>query len=309
VGRLTALLVAMLLMVPWALPAAAADPPPTCYGLTATIFGQSGNIFGTPGNDVIVGSDGADTIRAGAGDDVVCAGEGDDVVKGGDGDDLIFGEQGSDTLSGERGDDTIFGDADDGSVVSNPTIYALWDGYGTAFGGCATDQPGFGDDLMTGSSGNDTLLDLCGNNTADGGSGADRVDASGTAKGGSGNDVIVWAYDGLYDGGSHAGYADGGSGNDGYVDGVSVNDGYVYVHGGVAKGGSGNDAVFAEHTGSVAEGGSGRDYVGDYSDSYADIGQPFFHDASGVVTLNGGSAYDTCNTAGDDTLISCENVV
>jgi Ca2+-binding RTX toxin-like protein len=268
-----------------------------CFGLSPTIT-SSGTIVGTSGADVIIGSNGPDTIKGNGGNDTICALGGDDVVNGGSGDDLIFGGAGSDTLHGDRGNDTIFGDAADSVVTrADPDLYYVpWFYYTpTEFGACADQQPGFGDDVLTGGSGSDTLLDVCGNNTGDGGTGADRLDVSGTALGGSGNDPVVWSYDGLFDNGDYAGYADGGSGNDSYV----------YVHGGVAKGGSGRDAVYAEHSGSVAIGGAGNDVVGDYSDS----GLDFFHDASGEVTIDGGSGRDTCLTVGDDTLHSCEIVV
>lgn len=39
--------------------------------MTATIWGQSGTITGTSGNDVIAGSPGPDTIRAGDGVDIL----------------------------------------------------------------------------------------------------------------------------------------------------------------------------------------------------------------------------------------------
>lgn len=272
-------------------PVAAED---VCFEQAATIVG-AGTIVGTPDDDVIVGSSGPDEIRGNGGDDIICGGGGDDVVNGNSGNDLIFGETGNDTLAGDEGDDVLFGDNDSGQVRADDHYILGWVGYypGT-FGGCVNKAPGFGDDLLTGGSGRDRLLDVCGNNTADGGSNVDYLDVSGTAKGGDGNDVAVWAYDGVFDNGQYRGLADGEGGNDRQV----------YVHGGIARGGSGNDGVWAEHDGSEADGGSGSDFVADYSDN------PFsssFHDQTSALSINGGSGWDTCGTAGDDAVFRCED--
>jgi hypothetical protein len=278
------------------IPASPVAAVAVCFGEDATIEG-SGTISGTPEDDVIVGSSGADVIKGNGGDDIICAGGGDDTVNGNSGNDLIFGEAGSDTLAGDAGDDVLVGDADSAAVSEDAGLIVGWQGYLPGFGDCANAQPGFGTDRLTGGSGDDRLFDVCGNNTADGGQGSDFLDVSGTAKGGSGDDVAVWAYDGLYDNGSYRGLADGGSGSETYV----------YVHGGIANGGSGNDGVWAEHTGSAANGGSGSDTLADYSDD------PFsdpFHDDTSEVTLNGGSGWDSCyDTGGDDELVRCDVVL
>ena len=60
-----------------ALAAVAAEEPPTCFGMPATIIGTDDDdtLTGTPGNDVIVGLDGRDVIDStSGGTDRVCAG-------------------------------------------------------------------------------------------------------------------------------------------------------------------------------------------------------------------------------------------
>ncbi len=163
---------------------------------------------------MIRGTDGADQIDGKGGHDIICAEDGDDTVKGGNGNDLIFGGPGSDKLQGDSGNDVIVGNADNEDVEENDSDTG-WSGYyPEERGGCSIDQPGYGNDTLTGGNNNDTLLDACGNNTGDCGSSSDIVEISGTAKGGTGNDPIVWAYDGYFDNGEYSSLADGGSGND-----------------------------------------------------------------------------------------------
>lgn len=87
--------------------------------LPCTISG-SGNIVGTPGDDVICGSPGNDHIDAGAGNDVVYPNNGNDVVAGGPGDDIVFGRRGADRISGDAGHDTLFGDQGNDELLGGP---------------------------------------------------------------------------------------------------------------------------------------------------------------------------------------------
>lgn len=91
-----------------------------CNGLPATIvaLAHGGRLYGTSGNDVIVGSSKRDIIYGGGGNDVICsldgadivyAGRGNDLVFGGNGPDRIFGQWGQDVLNGENGRDRLFG--------------------------------------------------------------------------------------------------------------------------------------------------------------------------------------------------------
>ena len=115
-------------------------------------------IFGTPGNDALVGTDGADQIFGLGGTDVLIGGEGDDslsagapgaggigsVLLGGNGNDMLNGGSGGNVLDGGNGDDTLNGGG-------APDILLGGDGNDTLAGG-----PGA--DLMTGGNGADTFL-------------------------------------------------------------------------------------------------------------------------------------------------------
>ncbi len=105
--------------------------PAQCAGQTADIVGTAGNdvLTGTDKADVILGLDGADTIVGLDGHDVVCGGLGDDVLslggdadlaKGGGGNDRIRGSIGNDVLAGNAGDDNIGGGAGDDALKGGP---------------------------------------------------------------------------------------------------------------------------------------------------------------------------------------------
>jgi hypothetical protein len=102
----------------------AVDPAPTCNGMTATIWVDTGNMIvggpdngqpfvgtlnGTAGGDVIVASASGGPIYAGAGNDTVCGAAGGDVINGEDGADALFGMGGGDVLSGGTGNDSLNG--------------------------------------------------------------------------------------------------------------------------------------------------------------------------------------------------------
>ena len=78
----------------------------TCNGLPATIVATAtGQVMGTPGDDVIVGTAGDDRIFGLGGNDTICALGGNDQITGGDGNDSLFGEAGDDTFFWFPGDD------------------------------------------------------------------------------------------------------------------------------------------------------------------------------------------------------------
>ena len=66
-----------------------------------TITG-SGDIVGTPGDDVICGSPGPDRIAGLEGNDHISGFGGDDQISGGPGNDMIFGGLGNDSITGGR---------------------------------------------------------------------------------------------------------------------------------------------------------------------------------------------------------------
>ena len=134
---------------------ATAQETPTCFGETATLTG-SGFLFGTPGDDVIVGSEDFDLIDGLGGDDRICSLGGDDIVRGG---------QGNDRLDAGAGDDLLLGDlrSTTGDVSSH--------------GGHDLLLAGPGDDVATGDHGApfNEVSGTGGNDTIDGGPGFDTL--------------------------------------------------------------------------------------------------------------------------------------
>ncbi len=124
-------------------------------------------IFGTFGDDNIVGNADDDDIFGLTGDDDLRGGGGEDNIFGGFGDDDIRGQAGSDELDGGFGDDIIRGGG----------------GSDTIFGG-------FGDDDLRGNGGSDELNGGAGDDRLDGGANDD------TYIGGGGDDIFAFSYDG-----------------------------------------------------------------------------------------------------------------
>jgi Ca2+-binding RTX toxin-like protein len=82
------------------------------------------NLFGSSGDDTIIGGSGADQIFGQAGNDILLGkigidllfgGADNDALTGGDGDDQAFGESGNDRLIWNPGDDTDLNEGGDGS--------------------------------------------------------------------------------------------------------------------------------------------------------------------------------------------------
>lgn len=217
----------------------------------ATLYGTDGNdrIVGTPqmdiivargGDDTIIGRESGDTIYAGDGDDRIVAGDGDDIVFGGKGDDLVFAGAGNDSVFGGEGNDTLFGEE--------------------------------GDDVLVGENGNDAIDGGGGRDAIDGGGGNDTLrggaDAD-TVAGGDGDDEIVADTDQAND------VYDGGGGTDTYDASASMADAVIDLLEGRARsddlgedefedienavGGSGNDILIANDAVNVMSGGAGED--------------------------------------------------
>lgn len=151
--------------------------PPTCNGLTATIYVDEtntivggpddgdpyvGTLNGTSSVNVMVGTIGVDDINALGGNDTICGLDGDDDIDGGGGADSITAGDGNDSIQGGNGSDIIH--AGDG----NDTIA----GEANA-------------DTICGESGNDSITGADGNDLIDGGPGTDTID------GGSNPDTCV----------------------------------------------------------------------------------------------------------------------
>ena len=120
---------------------------------TKPVFGSSGNDLmvgnslanvanGKRGNDVMLGRGGDDRLSGSNGKDTLFGGDGNDILDGGNNNDTLFGEVGNDTLLGGNGDDTLDG--------------------------------GVGTDVLLGGNGNDTLVGGDGVDTMTGGAGRDR---------------------------------------------------------------------------------------------------------------------------------------
>jgi Ca2+-binding RTX toxin-like protein len=228
------------------------------------------------GKPATIVATGVNPVLGTNGDDVIVGTNDADTIYGFGGIDLICGRDGKDTILPGPANDTVYaGDGDDLIIVLDQLA-----------------GEDFGNDTLNGEAGNDTIRDGSGANFAYGGPGSDFVSVVGRAYGDSGDDRHVAAAE--TSPGAKDGFASGGSGSDGF--GAALN--AVSVSGGVADGGSGNDVLLVGRAGDTAIGGSGSDYLKDFSLS------------NGAVTLNGGSATDTCDEdGGNDTLISCETVV
>ncbi len=86
-------------------------PPDRCFGRPATMFGTAGEqrILGTPRADVIVAFAQSDKVFGGAGNDRICGGRGNDLLRGGPGNDRLSGGLLGDRLFGDGGHDLLFG--------------------------------------------------------------------------------------------------------------------------------------------------------------------------------------------------------
>ena len=91
-------------------------------------------IFGTPGNDVLIGGDDDDQVFGGPGNDTIQGGGGNDELRGQGGDDSIDGGAGSDVVNGGAGQNTLSGGAGDDLVqpIGSGDIADGGDGYDRA---------------------------------------------------------------------------------------------------------------------------------------------------------------------------------
>ncbi len=159
------------------------------------------------GQDDIQGSDAAEEIHGNGGDDVIDGGGGADIVSGGEGNDQLSDGAGTDTVSGDGGHDTVAAAMDaaadtyDGGggidtldysaalmnvVVDLVAANASGAEIGTdSITNFEVIKGGEGDDEVTGSDDDETLIGNGGDDVISGGDGAD------TLYGGAGNDVIA----------------------------------------------------------------------------------------------------------------------
>ena len=205
------------------------------------------------GDDHVVSGDGNDLVQAGAGNDIVFAGAGNDIVFGGSGRDRLFGEAGDDTIFGEHGDDTISGGSGDDVLLAGAGDDVVHGDAGNDVldGGEGADllHGGEGVDKVFGGAGEDVAHGDAGNDVLDGGDGSDRL------YGGEGSDTVL--------GGAGDDFLSGDEGNDVLEDGAGSD---------TVDGGEGNDHVkaAADSAPDTYEGGDGDDTL-DYSSAFLDI--------------------------------------
>jgi Ca2+-binding RTX toxin-like protein len=99
-------------------------------------------IYGTDGNDNLIGTDFADiSIFGYAGDDTIRGKGGDDIIDAGAGDDWIYGEDGNDTMLGRDGRDIFYGGNGDDVAWGEAGNDWMWGGSGidTLYGGTGDD--------------------------------------------------------------------------------------------------------------------------------------------------------------------------
>jgi Ca2+-binding RTX toxin-like protein len=162
-------------------------------------------MFGGDGTDLLFGGEGNDSVDGGAGADNILGAEGNDYMNGGDGADSVDGDWGADTLSGGadslgdtlrggsdndvyvdvRAEDMILEDTVGGtdeirtsmssySLASLPNVENLT---GTSTVGGQSLMGNDVNNVITGSTGADTLNGGLGNDTLNGGTGNDVYDA------------------------------------------------------------------------------------------------------------------------------------
>lgn len=85
-----------------------ANNSPSANPRPAPIAGKS-PIFGTSGDDVLVGTGQNDQLFGGQGNDILIGGAGNNQLWGGAGNDILIGGKGSNLLVGGRGQDTMTG--------------------------------------------------------------------------------------------------------------------------------------------------------------------------------------------------------
>jgi VCBS repeat-containing protein len=144
-------------------------------------------IFGTDGNDTLVGSIASERIVGNGGDDVIRGLSGNDKLDGGAGNDILEGGVGDDSYYVDSVGDVVVENANEGTDTVVPSIsYTLGTNVeNLMLGGTAAinGTGNNGDNVMFGNSAANILTGGAGNDTLNGGAGAD------TLIGGTGNDI------------------------------------------------------------------------------------------------------------------------
>lgn len=301
-------------------------------------------ISGGAGSDIITGSALADVIDGGTGDDILKGGTGDDVF-------LIGSNAGNDAIDGGIGLDTVRAAANNARIAfAGLTGIEAIDGGAflgvkvvgtdgddliafktTTLTNIAGISGGDGNDIITGTAGDDTLYGDDGDDILNGGNGNDNI------YGGKGHDVLNGGSgDDSFYSSDGADVYNGGSGYD--VIYASRNNASIDIDQGLLKGieeisangftgvtiraanaegslidlrhtflsdddilsingGNGSDTIFGSFTYDYIFGGLGDDTLNGYN------GDDELHGGAGSDTLTGGAGYDTLyGDAGNDIL-------
>jgi len=157
------------------------------YALTdnvehATVTGSAAvNLAGNELDNKLTGNSAANTLTGGAGNDTLDGGAGNDKLSGGTGDDLYMVDASGDLVTELAGEGTD-------SVQTTLTSYTLGNNLENLAYSGAKAFTGTGnalDNVIAGSSGNDSLLGNAGNDTLSGGPGKDTID------GGADTDLVI----------------------------------------------------------------------------------------------------------------------
>ena len=258
--------------------------------------GGNDEAYGEGGNDLIYGDDGEDELYGGSGNDEIHGGEDNDTLYGDDGYDKLYGEGGDDTLYGgedddelygENGSDTLFGDAGNDKLFGG-------DGEDYLYGGEDDDElfGEEGDDHLYGGNGNDYLEGGNGNNDLHGGEGDDTLvggDDTDYMYGDGGNDTFY--------GGNGPNYMYGGSGDDNFTGG----EGYDYIEGGtghdVMNGGNGYNEMYGQEGDDWIYGGEDKDYID------GGTGDDHLYGGNGENEIYGGEGNDVIYDGNDGSKI------
>ena len=174
--------------------------------LNNTITGNDGNnkLDGQTGDDTLSGGLGNDTLIGGIGNDVLDGGSGDDVMNGGTGNDTYVVDDIDDQVQEavNAGTDTVRSSIDFtlGATLENLVLLAGHTGIGNDFNNIITGSSGA--DTIQGGKGNDSLF---GNGLADsisGGDGNDLIEGglgNDSLNGGPGNDVFLYRLENIID--------------------------------------------------------------------------------------------------------------
>lgn len=272
-------------------------------------------LYGQGGNDRLYGLSGQDVLDGGAGDDVLDGGTGADRLSGGTGDDTLLIDHAGDTVweLADGGVDTVettlnslnLGQISD-SVFSNHVENLQFVGSGNFSGtGNALDN------VISGSTGNDTLLGGAGQDRLYGGPSADLLDGGSGAdqmSGGSGHDRYV-----VDDAGDvvvelpGAGSDEVATGLADYtlpaeVENASLLGSQAHTLRGngadnIVKGSDGSDTVFADQGHDTVDGGGGADFL------YGNMGNDILRGGAGADVLLGEHGNDwLIGGDGDDLL-------